>query len=127
MKATRYQECSWFEKLKRRKAYLKIPRRAAGMWIAGIIHGEKDEFMESFENCWSIAKGLADSEMNWYYTSEEVGEYLTNRKAVKVSQAEQFWNDSLMLLSAALEKRDARVVSESFDEADAVLYKNDEQ
>jgi hypothetical protein len=126
-KRKRYQECGFFEKLHRRKAYLKIPRRAMTMWVAGIIHSEQDEFIESFKNCWSIAQGIADGEMDLYFFSEEVMESIANRKAVKASQAEQFRADILMLLSAGLEKKDARVVSESFEEEDAVLSKNGEQ
>ena len=65
--------------------------------------------------------------MDLYFFSEEVMESIANRKAVKASQAEQFRADILMLLSAGLEKKDARVVSESFEEEDAVLSKNGEQ
>jgi len=110
-RAKRYQECNILEKIYRRKAYLSIPLAAFKVWTATILSEDPEEF----RNCWSLAVGIAQSEMKWYYTSEEVFEKLRSGSAVKPSQARRISKAILNDFSEALERRDARVISEDFE------------
>lgn len=64
----RYQECSWYEKLWRRRFYLTIPSKSIQIWW---LNKNDPELPMSFVESWGLAIGLAQSQMNWYYTSEE--------------------------------------------------------
>ena len=67
----RYQECRWYEKLWRRRHYLRIPLNAISIWWKS---------NEKFKHAWSIAHGMADFMMGWYYTQEEVREMEHDRR-----------------------------------------------
>lgn len=64
----RYQECSSLEKLWRRRHYLKIPFR----WLKWRLFS-KDKQLNS-KTTWRLLIGMAQSDMKWYYTEDEVQE-----------------------------------------------------
>lgn len=51
-----------------------VPFQAATMWYVSYRYpANNDEFGRfSFDICWSICVGLAQSKMHWYYTMDEV-------------------------------------------------------
>lgn len=67
---------------------------------------------EYFENCWWLAVGIAQSDMKWYYTSDEVKQNLASRSAVKASQSKQLAHDIVYDIAEALEAKESRVVQE---------------
>ena len=66
----RYQDQPWYIRLWRRRYYIPIPWKAFKMWV-----GSK----ERFGLCWSLAVGMAQADMSWYYTWEEVKERLEKK------------------------------------------------
>lgn len=62
----RYQECNFLEKSWRRRHYLKIPFR----WIYWRLFSENKEF--NGRTFWRLLIGIAQSDMKWYYTEDEV-------------------------------------------------------
>jgi hypothetical protein len=67
-KDKRYQNQPWYIKLWRRRFYLLIPYRTATIYW----YNRKEEDKISFKNCYSIAIGLAQVNMNWVYDWEEI-------------------------------------------------------
>lgn len=65
MREKRYQECNPIEKLWRRRHYLKIPFK----WIQWKVFTREKNLNN--KTCWRLLVGLAQSDMNWYYTEEE--------------------------------------------------------
>ena len=70
MEVKRFQECNRIEKIYRYRHYLKIPFR----WLRWRIHtwiikGDKDFNGITY---WGILIGIAQSEMRWYYTEDEL-------------------------------------------------------
>ena len=86
----RYQECNRIEKVWRRRWYIVIPFIAAYNYLSRqkifldvsinneLKHTDIFEYM-SWKMCWRIALGIAQSNMKWYYTSEEVFERLNKK------------------------------------------------
>jgi hypothetical protein len=72
-KQDRYQYQPWYIKLWRRRHYILIPFSAFKMWARGVF--DKCQF----RFCWSIAKGIAQCNMNWVYDWEEVKERLDKK------------------------------------------------
>ena len=66
MREKRFQECNTLEKIWRCRHYLKIPFR----WIKWRLSGHDDEFNSI--TYWRLLIGVAQSEMRWYYTMDEV-------------------------------------------------------
>lgn len=70
--ANRYQNQPWHIKLWRLRYKLKVP------YIAARIYWRHNRFVVPYTdsytwlNCWSIAQGLTDGDMQHWYTSEEV-------------------------------------------------------
>lgn len=62
----RFQECNSLEKAWRYRHYIKIPFR----WISWRIFHRDGDF--NGITYWRILIGVAQSEMRWYYTEEEV-------------------------------------------------------
>jgi hypothetical protein len=67
MRNRRYQECNILEKTWRRRHYLKIPFK----WIWWKITSNKGFTSVGY---WKILIGIAQMDMKWYYTHEEVME-----------------------------------------------------
>ena len=65
-KSNRFQDQPWHIKLWRYRYYILIPYWATRMWL---FENFKDPL--SFKNCWSIAIGLAQINMEWLYSWEE--------------------------------------------------------
>ena len=59
----RFQYQPWYVKLWRYRHYMGIPYSALNMWF----HTRNDDDL-NFKNCWSIAIGLAQVKMKWYYS-----------------------------------------------------------
>lgn len=81
----RYQYCSWYVKLWRKRYLIIVPYKALKIWLLNyyidkIDKGKKEEYALSFKNCWGIAIGLAHMNMNWVYDMTEVKEMLKNKK-----------------------------------------------
>ena len=71
----RFQECPWYVRLWRWRYYLLVPFKATKFWIYNkyyYFNIPSEEDYLSFNNCLSIAKGLAQSSMKWYYSFDEV-------------------------------------------------------
>lgn len=66
MNERRYQECGRIEKIWRMRYYIKIPFR----WLRWKISGKDQEFNNV--TYWKLLIGVAQSEMLWYYTQEEM-------------------------------------------------------
>lgn len=66
MSDKRFQECSRLEKIWRYRHYTNIPFR----WIRWRISGHDQDF--NGLTYWKILIGIAQSEMRWYYTEEEL-------------------------------------------------------
>lgn len=107
-KSKRFQECNKLEQAYRLRHYILVPSVAFRFWTNSIIYKQP----EYFENCWSLATGIAESDMKWYYTQEEVKQRLSSLSAVKASQGKQLAHDIVQDIGEALEKKHARVVSE---------------
>lgn len=73
----RYQDCSIFGKLWRRRYYIPIPFVALKMRIKDIFSSSSNNI--SFSTYYAILKGLAQGKMKWYYTLEESEEKLKRR------------------------------------------------
>lgn len=58
----RYQECGPIQKTWRRRHYLRIPVDACRMWL-----NPANRRRYRFRTCWSIATGLAQLRMEWWY------------------------------------------------------------
>jgi len=71
--ANRYQNQPWYIKLWRRRWYLPIPYRAVRIYL----RTSRDDM--SWRNCWGLAKGLAQGPMEWWYTMDEVRDYLGDK------------------------------------------------
>ncbi len=63
----RYQDCNLFIKIWRRRWYFAIP-----YWACRIYFFKDENIDMEWDCCWSVSKGLAQSKMNWFYTTEEV-------------------------------------------------------
>jgi len=63
----RFQHAPWYIKAWRLRFYLTIPFRAVRMWWN---RAPDDDLPFSF--WWGLATGIAQMEMRWWYTSEEV-------------------------------------------------------
>ena len=70
----RYQCQPWYIKLWRRRWYLTIPYWTIRAWLNSNNHGF------DFRVLWGITTGMAQSQMKWYYTSEESKARLEKRK-----------------------------------------------
>jgi hypothetical protein len=62
----RFQECNWLEKVWRYRFYIFIPFKY--IWYICI----KDTNNLKGKNLWKLLVGIAQCDMNWTYTSEEV-------------------------------------------------------
>ena len=71
MSNKRFQECGWPEKLWRSRHYLSVPYYSAKSYMRQVIY-RPDEL----KNIWGMSLGMAQVEMNYVYTSEEVFEHL---------------------------------------------------
>lgn len=61
-----YQDCTWPVRLWRRRHYLPIPFRAVKTWVSC------RDTKVSLRNCFDIAVGLAQYNMNWVYLQEDI-------------------------------------------------------
>lgn len=85
----RFQECNWLVKLWRYRWYILIPFKYIWfMYLKPLIvmetyKNDKTNVIEDTgkvynprgKELWGILKGLSQSKMNWYYTSDEVSDY----------------------------------------------------
>lgn len=70
----RYQDQRWYEKARRwLLAYPKVPFRALALWIGNMTSTDKDPHID-LRTAYSISRGMADYEMKYYYTYDEVKE-----------------------------------------------------
>jgi len=90
----RFQECNWLVKLWRYRWYILIPFKYIWfMYLKPLIvmetyKNDKTNVIEDTgkvynprgKELWGILKGLAQSKMNWYYTSDEVMEFFNKSK-----------------------------------------------
>lgn len=79
----RYQECNPIEKLWRWRYYFLIPYE--GLLIWWYSRDELQHYQLSLGDAFSIATGLIQSKMNWYYTWEEVKTRLNYKKDNKLN------------------------------------------
>lgn len=89
----RFQECNWLVKLWRYRWYILIPFKYIWfMYLKPLIvmetyKNDKTNVIEDTgkvynprgKELWGILKGLAQSKMNWYYTSDEVFDYFKRK------------------------------------------------
>lgn len=68
----RFQESPWPIKLWRFRYYLLIPYKAIKYYLAS----KSSQEPMSFSASWSVAIGMAQVKMYWYYTIEETVSYL---------------------------------------------------
>ena len=68
----RYQDCSIPVKAWRRRHYLKIPFRAYRLWVRSRYPFDPTLEPFTWDEAKSLATGLAQGDMNWYYDSDEV-------------------------------------------------------
>jgi hypothetical protein len=74
----RFQCQPWYIKLWRLRYYLPIPFQALRMYL----NAGHDPHMDcTYKFCWSLSKGLAQGEMEWYYTMDEVKQRWAERRA----------------------------------------------
>lgn len=91
-KEKRFQECSPIEKIWRYRWYLLIPFEAVYTWLAYIYYSkcemEEDEDLSwaDFRLHWSLAIGMAQRKMKWYYTSKETTKYFATKLKKKHSK-----------------------------------------
>lgn len=71
-KAKRYQECSLPIRVWRRRYYLAIPYRTYRLWVCSKYPQNFDSEGLTWGEAKAIATGLAQSNMGWYYFSDEV-------------------------------------------------------
>ena len=70
----RYQECSWYGKLWRCRHYILVPINTIKSFFSHGLSAIQHTHMS-----WKIHIGLAQSNMKYYYTSEEVFNNLNDR------------------------------------------------
>ena len=75
--ANRFQNKPWYIKLWRYRWYIPIPFKATRSWLHGLILDIKEPIHShnralSFKTCWSIHVGMAQGDMEWFYTMDEV-------------------------------------------------------
>jgi hypothetical protein len=77
----RYQNCSWYEKLWRRRHYISVPWVGFKIWWHERRRplDDEDDWRMTFGQCVGLAKGLAQAKMNWVYDWDEVKERLEKR------------------------------------------------
>jgi len=79
-KPVRFQDCPWYIQVWRYRWYLLIPWWTVRGWLTPWLEMDgslsKDEPWNTWEISYSIAIGLAQGEMHWYYTWDEVKERL---------------------------------------------------
>lgn len=68
--AKRFQNQPWYIKLWRFRWYLLIPFEAVYWFLIDEIRQPKDKL--DFKIHWSVAIGLAQHRMKWFYTADEV-------------------------------------------------------
>ena len=66
----RFQNQPWYIKLWRYRFYLTIPLDTLNL---------RREGETSIKNCFSLAKGLAQTKMKWYYSWDEVEKWLGHK------------------------------------------------
>jgi hypothetical protein len=66
MSDKRYQDCNRIEKIWRMRHYIKLPI----MWILWKFSKHNNEF--NGPTYWELLISMAQIEMKWYYTNEEV-------------------------------------------------------
>jgi len=90
----RFQECNWLVKLWRYRWYILIPFKYIWfMYLKPLIvmetyKNDKTNVIEDTgkvynprgKELWGILESLAQSKMNWYYTSDEVMEFFNKSK-----------------------------------------------
>lgn len=76
-KNVRYQECPWYVRACRRLWMLNTPILALRLYFGS---GEDPEIKLKWRFCWSLAIGLMQGKMKWYYTSDEVFDMLRERR-----------------------------------------------
>lgn len=67
----RFQYQKWYVKLWRLRYYLLIPYFTLSFYFSKNNKKTLSNWL-SFRTCWSLSKGIAQSDMKWYYTTEEV-------------------------------------------------------
>lgn len=72
----RFQCQPWYIRLWRYRWYFQIPFNATWWWFKNLFNKQQ---RESFSFYWSIAIGIAQSPMQWYYTMDEVFGRLRNK------------------------------------------------
>ena len=70
MSDKRYQDCGLLEKLWRRRYYLVIPFQGISIWFMNKIN--PNEFPMTLKESFFLATGIADVNMNWLYSWEDV-------------------------------------------------------
>jgi len=77
IKSNRYQDQPWYIRVWRRRHYLLIPVRTITIyWNTR----QEEEHRMSLNNCYSLAIGLAQVDMKWYYDWEEVKKRMSRNK-----------------------------------------------
>ena len=89
----RFQECNWLEKVWRYRFYIPIPfqwvyfmyikpfvvRETALNEETGGIECTGEVYHPKGQNLWGLLKGSAQSKMLWYWTQEEVFEFMDKK------------------------------------------------
>tara|TARA_B110000211_G_scaffold152323_1_gene173150 strand:+ start:84 stop:320 length:237 start_codon:yes stop_codon:yes gene_type:complete len=68
----RYQESNWIVKIWRYRFYILIPFKWCMYYIRCYLHNDNGEF--NGKTLWHILVGVAQCDMKWTYTIEEVKE-----------------------------------------------------
>jgi len=74
----RYQDCNWIVKLWRLRHYVYIPFRWL-RWMFDESDAPELQYCTS-KTKWKILLGVAQCDMNWTYTREEVNEFIYKTK-----------------------------------------------
>jgi len=79
MEEKRFQYCSWYVKLWRRRYYFLVPYEAIKFYFLNSLYARKSDDLLDFRTCCHITLGLACCKMKWYYTHEEVRERMKKK------------------------------------------------
>lgn len=78
----RFQECGWLERMWRRRLYLGVPLRALKLYQAWSGPDRSRAL------CWGLSVGIAQADMNYVYTTEEVFTRIRERLHQQAHQAQ---------------------------------------
>ncbi len=73
----RYQESNWIVKVWRRRHYVYIPFKWCMYYIRCYLHNDNGEF--NGKTLWHILIGVAQCDMKWTYTQEEIEESIKQK------------------------------------------------